>query len=339
MNNQPLISIITPTFNSQEFLVETLNSVSNQIYTNWEHIIVDDGSSDDTINIVKSYVEKDNRFKLIKRDRLPKGRSMSRNIGIENAQGKYIVFLDSDDLLYPHCLKERCRIMEENPLFNFCIFQMEMFLPSGEIKAELYTSESPSYFDEFLSMHWPWQTMGPIWKTNFLKDNNLFFDVHLSNLEDPLLHTQALLIDNRNFKVFFQKAFIDCKYRVDYKPVNQSNLIHSNIYFIKKIYPEIVKRKDFYKCKKFLHIYYTTFVTHYSGQSKLDLYSNIQAMIDFDKLFLEFGIITKKESQKTRLFLKLLKSRIFEKKWGLAILKQFGFSNFYCFTADKLINE
>ena len=90
-----LISIITPTYNCAQFIGETIKSVINQTYTNWEMIIVDDASNDNTEEVVKSI--KDERIKYI-RLKENSGAATARNIAMENASGKFMAFLDSDDI-------------------------------------------------------------------------------------------------------------------------------------------------------------------------------------------------------------------------------------------------
>lgn len=100
MNTQrkkPLISVIISCFNYAHFLPEALNSILNQTYINWECIIVDDGSTDNTKEVAQSYVQKDRRFKYIYQKN--QGLSMARNTGVENATGEYIQFLDADDFI------------------------------------------------------------------------------------------------------------------------------------------------------------------------------------------------------------------------------------------------
>lgn len=91
----PFFSIIIPTYNRANMLTETLQSVKNQIFKDWECIIVDDGSTDNTKELINNWIEQDSRFKYVYQDNAE--RSVARNNGIENAKGKYICFLDSDD--------------------------------------------------------------------------------------------------------------------------------------------------------------------------------------------------------------------------------------------------
>lgn len=96
--NSPLISIVIPTFNRSESIPKTVESVLNQTYSNWELIIVDDGSNESTIKLLSMYVSDHDNIKLFKRSKFRvKGANSCRNIGIENSIGEYIAFLDSDD--------------------------------------------------------------------------------------------------------------------------------------------------------------------------------------------------------------------------------------------------
>lgn len=106
-----LVSIITPSFNTEIFIEETIRSVLNQTHENWEMIIVDDFSSDKSVDIINSY--KDNRIKLFVND-TNKGAAYSRNYAINQAKGKWIAFLDSDDLWHPLKLEEQVKFMKKN---------------------------------------------------------------------------------------------------------------------------------------------------------------------------------------------------------------------------------
>lgn len=108
-----LISIIIPCYNQAQFLPETLQSVLDQSYQNWECIIVNDGSPDDTEEIAQKWCEKDVRFIYLKKEN--GGLSSARNAGLKIAKGDYIQFLDSDDLL------EKDKLLHQSLFFNFNI--------------------------------------------------------------------------------------------------------------------------------------------------------------------------------------------------------------------------
>lgn len=99
-----MISIITPCHNSSSTISQTIESVLKQTYDGWELIIVDDCSTDDSADIIKGYADKDCRINYFKTEAPSGSPSLPRNIGIDNAQGEYIAFLDSDDVWFPEKL-------------------------------------------------------------------------------------------------------------------------------------------------------------------------------------------------------------------------------------------
>ena len=107
----PQVSIITPCYNASRFISQTIDSVLTQTFTDWEMIIVDDGSKDDSSDIVEKYVKKDSRIRLIQQ---PNGGSANaRNHGIREATGRYIALLDADDLWLPQFLEKQIEFMKE----------------------------------------------------------------------------------------------------------------------------------------------------------------------------------------------------------------------------------
>ena len=99
-----LVSIITPNFNRADLIIETAQSIFKQTFTNWEWIIIDDGSTDASMDVLQRLASEDSRIKVFQRNRAPKGACACRNIGVEISVGRYLIFLDSDDLLEPFCL-------------------------------------------------------------------------------------------------------------------------------------------------------------------------------------------------------------------------------------------
>jgi len=108
-----LVSIITPSYNSDRFISQTIQSVINQTYNNWEMIIVDDCSNDKSVEIINDFIKIDNRIKLIKLSE-NSGPAIARNQALRIAKGKYIAFLDSDDIWLPIKLEEQIRFMVLN---------------------------------------------------------------------------------------------------------------------------------------------------------------------------------------------------------------------------------
>ena len=132
MQINKLVSIITPSFNSVKFIKQCIESVIAQTYTNWEMLIVDDYSADNSLQILKKYNDK--RIQLIELDKNV-GASESRNVAIRKAKGKYIAFLDSDDLWEPQKLEKQISFMEtEDIAFSFSTYQ-----PMSDDELKLYS--------------------------------------------------------------------------------------------------------------------------------------------------------------------------------------------------------
>ena len=110
-----LVSIITPSYNCAKYISETIQSVINQTYQNWELLITDDCSTDGTVEIINKFCEKDKRIKLLRLNS-NSGAAVARNNSIEYAKGKYIAFLDSDDLWLPDKLLHQLSFMEINKI-------------------------------------------------------------------------------------------------------------------------------------------------------------------------------------------------------------------------------
>mgnify|MGYP000072251826 FL=1 len=112
MQNHGLVSIITPSYNSSKFISQTIESILSQTYTNWELLITDDCSVDNTREIVESYQRKDTRIKFFQLKE-NSGPGIARNHSIEMAKGRFIAFCDSDDQWYPEKLEKQLAFMQE----------------------------------------------------------------------------------------------------------------------------------------------------------------------------------------------------------------------------------
>lgn len=113
MQNHGLVSIITPTWNCAAFICETIRSIQAQTYQNWELIISDDCSTDNTKKVIEPYLYGDNRIKYICND-MNSGAAITRNNALRVAKGKWIAFLDSDDLWLPDKLEKQVKFMMDN---------------------------------------------------------------------------------------------------------------------------------------------------------------------------------------------------------------------------------
>jgi glycosyltransferase involved in cell wall biosynthesis len=127
--NDPLISVIIPNFNYARYVNQTIESVLKQTYTNLECIVVDDGSTDNSAEVINAYVNKDNRVKLIAKTN--GGLSSSRNEGIKVAKGQYIAFLDSDDLWRENKLRNQMEFFKAHPEVSIVYSNSDSFNKDG----------------------------------------------------------------------------------------------------------------------------------------------------------------------------------------------------------------
>lgn len=139
MKNTPLVSVITPAYNCEATIAETITSVLAQTFSDFELIIVDDGSTDSTAAIVHSFT--DERIRYI--HQINSERSIARNNGIENSNGKYIAFLDADDLWLPEKLQKQLPMLEKRPELGLVY--------SGLYYFDDQTGERLDYFQKFLN--------------------------------------------------------------------------------------------------------------------------------------------------------------------------------------------
>jgi glycosyltransferase involved in cell wall biosynthesis len=123
----PKVTIIMATYNRAHFILETLQSIQAQTFDNWECLIIDDGGSDNTREVIASILVQDSRFKFLKRiDHYKKGLPGCRNYGLDLAKGDCIVFFDDDDIVHPENLRIGLEVLETNDV-DFCHYQKLAF--------------------------------------------------------------------------------------------------------------------------------------------------------------------------------------------------------------------
>lgn len=167
-----MISIITTSYNYGEYISETIKSIQAQSYSDWELIIVDDSSQDNSVEIIKSFC-KDKRIKLICHDK-NKGLTRSVKTGLKYAKGEWIAFLESDDLWRENTLEERVRAIKNNPQVGIIFNDVEEFGDDNTILAVKNNLD---------------KNRVKISKLNFPK--NIFYDL---NIENFLLTFSAVMI-------------------------------------------------------------------------------------------------------------------------------------------------
>lgn len=184
--NSLLVSIIIPTLNRANLIGETLDSIIAQTYTNWECIVVDDGSSDHTASVMEYYTSKEKRIKYYQRpsDRKPGGNA-ARNYGFELSKGDLINWFDSDDLMKPNKLEVQVRELEQ-ATHNFCVSQSMVFdhNTGEEIGLRSKIIYSNDFFNDFILHDIKWLTQSPLIKRSFLIHHNLGFDEGLYQCQE-----------------------------------------------------------------------------------------------------------------------------------------------------------
>lgn len=192
--SNPLVSIIIPTYNRAHLIGETLDSILMQSYKNWECIIVDDGSSDDTEKAIEIYTKRDNRFKYFERPSSHKsGGNGSRNYGFEVCQGELIKWFDSDDLMHKDLIMEQVEYLKGNKEADFCAVLAKKFERWGEFSDfnPSVTKSTQTIFD-YITGKLFFLTPSPLWRKSFLKGKKLF-DEDLFRSQEADFHFRRLI--------------------------------------------------------------------------------------------------------------------------------------------------
>jgi len=244
-----LISVILPAYNASEFIAEAISSVIGQTHENWELIIIDDGSVDDTGSIVDSFLKSDNRIKYI--SKLNSGVSDSRNVGIKKAQGNFIAFLDADDVWLSDNLKKK---LEELDSCDVIYSECELIDEHSKLINKVLTgSEQPELID-LLLLKGNYITAPSGW---LIKKEVLTkigeFDINLSNNADQDLWIRIL---SNGFKIKLIQDVL-WKYRVHNKNMsgNISLLESDSVYMFDKFYKSAVNYSANFKRKSYSNLY------------------------------------------------------------------------------------
>jgi glycosyltransferase involved in cell wall biosynthesis len=180
---KPLVSIIIPTYNRAHLIGETLSSVLKQTYTNWECIIIDDNSTDNTSEIIHNYIEKDNRFKYYSRpNEFPKGANSCRNYGFKLSKGQYIKWFDSDDFMYPDLLQTQ--IISFANITDVSVCKLEYYDFDNDKFLKENTIFSKNLIEDYLIGRITFYISGPLWKRSLLEKQAYLFDESITNLDD-----------------------------------------------------------------------------------------------------------------------------------------------------------
>ncbi|MDF2159406.1 glycosyltransferase family 2 protein [Algoriphagus sp. CAU 1675] len=233
MNKSPLVSILIPNFNKGKYLRETLNSVINQSYTNWECIIVDDHSTDNSWEILNEYSRKDYRIKVYKRpDYRKKGGNAARNFAFELSKGEFINWLDSDDLFTSKKIENQLKIILE---LNSDLVLSKLANENNKLpeKKFYFIDEFNSHIRpiKFLTGDFWFSTSTPLFKRKFILLNDFLFNEDLRRNQESEYFAK-LLINNPKIgfidEVHVIRRYDDNSIFSNYKKLSPKDQINSD---------------------------------------------------------------------------------------------------------------
>lgn len=191
----PKVSIIMATYNRAIFIEESLKSIQNQTYTDWECLIIDDGGTDNTVEVIKPLLENDTRFKYYKREEhYLKGLPGCRNQGLDLAKGEYIIFFDDDDIAHPQNL-ECCVAELAKDTIWFCRYIREVFVEDFDYNFDFSKDYTQFYIDKndiqrMLNNELQFNSCAVMWKAECFVHNR--FAEHLMYAEEWELYSRIV---------------------------------------------------------------------------------------------------------------------------------------------------
>ena len=183
-----------PTYNVENYLPAAIESVLKQTFKNWELLVIDDGSTDQSNAVALKYAQNDKRINVLKK--INGGLSDARNYGLSRARGKYVHFFDSDDsIVFDFYEKMLNAIEQRNDDFVICGYFKDYELPGGSIKSQGFHCDeisTPLPRDVSYNKAVYYYAWNKLYKTGFLKKNQLFFEKGLSVIEDVEFFSRVL---------------------------------------------------------------------------------------------------------------------------------------------------
>lgn len=271
MKKNNLISIIVPIYNADKYLNNLLNSVNNQNFNNYEILLINDGSKDQSERICLNYLKVNSCAKYYKKENT--GVSDTRNFGIEHANGKYICFVDADDILCENYLKDLITLLENNNSDMSCCdyakFNDKIIECNDECK-KVVTYENNSKYDLIYDKYG-----GYLWNKLFIRsiiiDNNIKFNDDIGMCEDMLFVFEYLKYVNK----------ISCTNNKNYnyriiKSSASKNIKNIKWFSIFKTLDKIIENKDLYSATTYNSVIYSYIFYLYEAKYRLKFNKNIK---------------------------------------------------------------
>lgn len=268
---RPLVSIIIPFYNRASLIQDTILSIKNQTYTNWECILVDDHSTDTTFETVAQFVETDSRFKLFERPaHLKKGPNSCRNYGFTKSCGSIINWFDSDDLYKETALEQVCSSFGKDT--DGVVVKVERFNTNTDKTIDYNVITSPNLILDYLVGNVTFYVCGPFWSRSFIEQQPLLFDETITNLDDWDFNLR-MLYQNPKLK-FMDKALI--RYRKFHASLSKALVSHNHTEIMsafraREKHVKLLKKED---SNKTLKKFNTFIVNQYKKHLKALLYEN-----------------------------------------------------------------
>ena len=232
-DSMPLVSIVAPMYNVEKYIDTFIQRILDQTYKNWELILVDDGSTDNTVSVVQTY--DDPRIILVHRNRQPKGSTTCRNIGQCMSKGKYLIHFDADDIVMPICLQQRVSFMNDNPKIEFATFKGATVIEKKDGMLEKTNKKwgIPLGNDDlrlFLSTQYPYSVWNNIYRLSSFKD--YLWDEKVSIYTD-FSYIVPSIIQNKRHK-YDEQSEEDYCYRMGRENAMTKSFISNEKYFSTK---------------------------------------------------------------------------------------------------------
>lgn len=231
------LSIIMPVYNKKELVKDMIDSIVANDFDDYELIVIDDGSTTETLDFLKEKESRIRQMKVISRREQPKGPQTCRNLGLEIAVGKYVVFFDSDDFVAQTCLRTRVEQMESHPDTDFMVFPSAIYVDGKFIPNApqfIYGhSVNKDDLSAFARREIPFTVWTNIYKRSSLKTSGIKWDTEVSSLQDSDFNLQAFM---KGLKYEYANVKADYGYRIFTGSTSVSKQINTYKHFDSHLY-------------------------------------------------------------------------------------------------------